>query len=213
MIALGVQRFNALLGGPVRQDLLWFKHSACPCVNPASGAADPLCPICGGTGHTWADPVAAWAGVTSQSPRKAYAVFGSWAPGDAVLTIGSDSPLYAAAEFDRIQLLGSSTPFSEVRTPGLNDRMRAPVRAITRVFWLSPDRSTVVEGGVPVVAADGSLSWPNGGAPPEGVSYTVEGLRFLELYVYGPLASNRNSGASGLPLKLAARSFDLLGRS
>lgn len=210
---LSAQRFNAFLGGAVRQDVLWRRHSACPCVNPASGAADPLCPVCGGTGHSWADPVPAWAGVTSQSPRRAYAVFGGWELGDAVITIGSDSPLYAAAEFDRIQLLASTTPFSDVRTPGLNDRLRAPVQSISRVFWLSADRSTVVEGSVPTVGADGSLSWPDGGGPPQGVSYTVEGVRFLELYVYGPLASDRNSGAASLPLKLAARNFDLIGRT
>jgi len=203
--------FNQFLAGSVRQDFKWRRRSACPCVNAASGQAQYDCPVCNGKGHIWSSTeVDCWAGMANQIPKKSFQPV-SWEPGDAVLTIPSDSPLYAARQYDRIRALNSSTTFSEVITPGRNDKLRMPVIEVTRTFWIADDKQTIVEGGIPTVSADGGLSWSSG-SPPAGRSFTVEGTRADEFYIYDSLPSDRNSGVSGLPLMLQARNFDLLGR-
>lgn len=211
---LSPARFNAFLGagGSVTQKFFWRRRSACPCVAESSGQARFDCPICGGKGNIYAAEVPGWAGMTNQTPQKAQAIFGSWEPGDCVITIPSNSPLYGARRFDRIRADDSTNPFSEVIRPGLNDRVQGKIKSIDRVLWIDPnDNTKIIEGGIPTVAADGSLSWTSG-APPAGVNYTIEGVRYDEFFVWHPLASDRNSGISGLPLKLAARVYDLMGR-
>lgn len=148
--------------------------------------------------------------MSNQIPRKGFQPI-NWEPGDAVLTIPADSPLYAAKQFDRIRALGAITPFSEVIVPGRNDHLRQPVLSITRVFWLAADGVTQVDGGFPTVATDGSMTWTSG-APPPGTTFTIEGKRNEEFFVYTSLASHRNSGVCGLPTMLQVRAFDLLGR-
>lgn len=148
--------------------------------------------------------------MSNQVPKKAMTPI-NWEAGDAMLTIPAASPLYGLRQYDRLRALNSTNPFSEVIVPGRNDKLRMPVIAVARVFWLAPDGVTIVEGGIPTVAADGAMSW-SAGAPPAGSSFTVEGTREDEFFVYTSLPSDRNSGVSGLPLQLQARKFDLLGR-
>jgi hypothetical protein len=95
--------------------------------------------------------------------------------------------------------------------PGLNDRLHGRVVSVERVFWVSPDGESNVEGGIPVVAADGSLSWTSG-APPAGVTYTISGVRNDELFVFNDLPGDRNIGARNLPRRAPVRKFDLFGR-
>jgi hypothetical protein len=210
-VRLSPALFNQFLGSSVRQDFMWRRRSACPCVSASSGAARYDCPVCNGKGHIWASAeVPGWAGMSNQIPKKSATPI-NWEPGDATLTIPSDSPLYGVRQYDRIRALGSTNPFSEVIVPGRNDKLRMPVVSVSRVFWLATDGETIVEGGIPTVAANGAMTWASG-APPAETSFTVEGTREDEFFVYDSLASDRNSGVSGLPLKLQARKFDLLGR-
>jgi len=207
---LSATRFNDFLSGAVRQRFTWRRRSACPCIDPSTSAPRYDCPLCRGKGHLWADEVEGFAGQSSQSPAKAIATFGSWERGDCTLTLPSNSPIYDAGQYDRIRSLDSVGSFSEVVRPGLNDALLGKVVCLHRVFWLNDGGTAVVEGPVPDLAADGTMTWPNLDGPPEGRQYTVEGERYDEWFVYMPLAADRNSGASGLPRKLAARRLDIL---
>jgi hypothetical protein len=204
--------FNAFLNG-IGQQFLWRRAYACPCINPNSGASKPSCPLCGGKGRQWDTGLTGTAGVPNASPRRVFAQFGQYEPGDAMLTIGSDSPLYAMGQFDRIVSKNSAQSFSESLTGGQNDKLYwSSILQIERVFWLDPTGTTVIPGGIPTVNADGSLTWSTG-APPAGTVYSITGEKYDEWFCYGDLPSNRNehSGAA-LPRKAHLRRFDLFGR-
>lgn len=205
--------FNRFLGpgGPVTQELAWRRAFSCPCFNPASGATLPNCPVCRGKGRIWSDEVTGNAGFTNQAPGKSFAQFGVWEPGDALLTIPETSPFYVAGWYDRFRGLNSSSPFSYNLTRGDNDILYGTVQSITRVFWLGTDQTTIIEGGIPTVGSDGSLTWASG-EPPAGKQYSLTGVKFDEYFVFRTLTSDRNVGVNGLPLRLQLRVFDLAGR-
>ena len=100
---------------------------------------------------------------------------------------------------------------SDAMVRGFSDRLLGTVQSISSVFWYEPDGMTQVAGGIPTVDANGNMTWTTG-APPAGTAYTIEGIKFLEVYVYMGLPLMRNIGANGLPLKLLARRYDLFGR-
>lgn len=202
--------FNTFLGGAVRQDVLWRRADKCPCVSPDSGHASQNCPACGGQGWIWGEGKQAWSGVQGLKPNTAVAMFGAWDDSDSLFTIPSDSPLYAAGRYDRIQMGDATAPFSAVIVPGVVERLSGSVTTIDRVFWL--DGATVVEGPTPDVDRFGKLTW-GGAEPPEGVNFTVTGRKRIEMFLFNDLPGSRNSGVTGLPRKVAARRFDLLGRS
>lgn len=203
--------FNGFLA-TVGQKFAWRQAFACPCVNPASGASKPGCPLCNGKGQMWGAEVPGVAGMTSQNQKKGFANFGTWEPGDAVLTIGSDSPLYQAGHFDRFRAINSTQRFSQIVVPGQNDKLLGTIVSISRVFWLTPDGTAAIEGDIPTVGADGSLTWDSG-APPAGKTYSISGVRYDEFFAYMALPSNRNEHqGAALPQKLPVRKFDLFGR-
>lgn len=204
-------RFNGFLSGDVRQEFLWRRASKCPCVADHSGQPKPGCPLCEGKGLQWAPPLAAHAGMTGLSSKKAMEQFGSYEAGDATLTIPSSSPMYIAGRGDRITALGATNPFSIVLRRGLNDKLLGRIVSVDRVFWLTPDGTANVEGAIPTVNADGSLSWVTG-APPPRVNFTVEGVRHDELYIFTELPADRNAGVSGNPRRAPVRLFDLFAR-
>lgn len=202
--------FNHFLGGAVRQDVLWRRAVACPCVAPSSGHADQNCDLCGGVGWAWDEPMPAHTGMQGMRPSMSAAMFGVWEEGDAVLTIPSDSPLYKAGKYDRIRLGDATTPFSVVITPGLNERLQGDIVSIDRVFWIVDDQR--VEGGVPEVDERGRMTFTDA-PPPDGVSFSVSGVKRAELFLAKDIPNSRNSGVSGLPRKVAVRRYDLLGRT
>jgi hypothetical protein len=211
-VRLSPAKFNGFLSGAVGQSFMWRRRSACPCLSRTSGQNNGECLVCDGKGNIWAAEVPGMAGMTNQTPQKAIAIFGTWEPGDCVLTIPQSSVIYGAGRYDLIRAVNSTNPFSEVVQPGLNDRVKGTIESLSRVFWIDPaDGRTIVDGELPAVADDGSLTWPDG-APPEGVQFTLEGVRYDEFFVFNSLSSDRNSGVTGLPMKLAARVFDLMGR-
>lgn len=210
MRSLNARAFNNLLGVTHRQDVIWRRADKCPCASRESGHAKVNCPVCGGIGWMWAEGKRAWTGLQGMKPSTSVAMFGAWDGGDSLLTIPSDSPLYAAGRYDRIQVGDAAEPFSTVIVPGLVERLMGVIVSIDRVFWLDGDK--IVEGPTPEVDRFGKLSW-SGARPPEGVSFTVTGRKKAEMYLFKDLPGNRNSGASGLPRKVTARSFDLLGRT
>lgn len=210
--------FDAFLAGPagIGQEFLWRPASACPCVHPHSGAANPKCPHCGGKGRLWGEPIECRAGMTQQQISKEWAALGQYEAGDATLTVPQSSPMYEAGQFDRITMLNSTDRFSLPLTRGAPDeRLYFKVVRITRVFWFTGDDGAgqIVEGALPAVTLNGSLVWPAAGAPPAGKQYSITGERFAEYYVYQNLPSDRaeHFGAR-LPKKLRVRRFDLFGR-
>lgn len=208
---LSPRAFNAHLNH-MGQRFLWRRSSACPCYNPHSGAGKPGCPICEGKGRFWSDPVEAVAGVASSRVQREWAQFGIYESGDLVLSIPENSPMYEMGQFDRALMLNSTDHFSITLTRGQNDRIYLPVETISRVFWIHPQNDTIVDGGIPTVANDGSLAWA-AGAPPAGMQYTIEGTRYSEYYCYGPYPSDRNEHQGArLPKRVVLRKFDLFGR-
>lgn len=195
------------------QRMLWRQSFACPCIQEHSGAADASCPLCKGKGRTWNAPIEGKAGVTQMQVNPSFQDFGAMEQGDLTLSIPSDSLLYIMGRFDRVTLLNSTDVFSRTLTRGMNDNLAdMAVSSITRVFWLNPEGTAAVEGGIPTVSPDGVLTWTSG-APDPGVQYSITGLKFSEYFVYSALPSNRNEhmGAQ-LPKKVNVRLWDLFGR-
>lgn len=203
-------QFNAFLAR-MGQNFGWRKSYACPCLNPNSGAALPTCPLCGGKGRAWDDPVEGVAGISGQQLQLRWAKMGLYEPGDVVLTLPSDSPIYDMGEFDRVAMLDSSAPFSDKFIRGRDDVLRYPNVSIERVFWLVDGE--VVEGGIPDVGDDGVPAWLSGGEPPPGMVYSITGRRRPEYFCWGPLPQDRaHHGGRDLPRKVVLRAFDLFGR-
>lgn len=212
MLELDPDAFNEFLFG-IGQDCTWSKAYTCPCINPSSGSARVNCPRCSGKGRFWTDTVATTVGVASQKVQLEWAKMGLWESGDAVVVIPENSPMYEIGQFDRVVMLNSTDHFSKVLTRGaVNEKLLASVEAISRVFWLATN-GDIVEGGIPVVSDDGELSWPNGGEPPVGMQYSLNGTQYAEYYCYGAYASDRNEHRGArLPKRLVLRKWDLMGR-
>jgi len=205
--------FNTFLG-TIGQQYSWRKSYACPCIDPHSGAAKPSCVLCLGKGRQWMEPVSGVAGMSGAKTQREWAQFGVYENGDVVVTIGSDSPMYVIGQFDRVTAQNATNQFSVVLTHGAPvERLLMTVMAIDRVFWLTEDGTATIEGGIPIVAANGTLSWPEGDAPPVGIKYTISGVKFLDYFCYGDFPSNRNaqSGAA-LPKRVVLRDVDLFNR-
>ena len=202
-------RFLAQIG----QRALWRQSFVCPCTQEHSGSAESGCPICKGKGRTWNLGVECVIGVTGQRIDATTEGFGAMEAGDITLTIPSNSPVYATGRFDRVLLLNSTDIFSRVLTRGSNESLSdLAVMSVSRVFWRSPDKTALIDGGLPMVDANGALTW--GDNPPAlGVQYSITGVRYDEYFIYSALPSDRNehSGAP-LPRRVQARKFDLFGR-
>lgn len=212
---LSASRFNAHLAH-MGQDAAWRRAFRCPCRDHHSGAAKTDCAQCRGLGTLWNAAVTGTVGVSGLKMQRAWAQFGMWEQGDVVLTIPSDSPVYAIGEFDRVTMVDSSEPFSVTLTRGDNDRLMGAVVGIDRCFWLDGDEA-VVEGGIPTVASDGSLSWPVEDPPlvepTAGEQYNLTGRRRPEYFCYGDFPQDRaHHSGEPLPRRVVLRQFDLFGR-
>ena len=200
-------KFNAFLN-KMGQSVSWRKAYDCPCADANSGAARYGCPQCGQTGIIWNPGVIAKAALAGQKVQRAWATFGLWEQGDVVLSIPSDSALYDMGEFDRVEFSDSSVPFSIKLTRGADDVMRFTVASVDRVFWLDAN-DQIVEGGIPVVAADGTLTW-TAGEPPAGTQYSITGRKRPEYFCWGEFPQDRaHHGGAALPRRVVLRSFEL----
>lgn len=203
--------FNAHLNN-LGQSVDWYASTACPCVDIHSGAAKPGCPLCAGKGMIYSAPVRCIVGVASQKVIKAWAALGQYEQGDAILILGGGSPAYDAGRWDKFVLVNGDDRFSKAMIRGRNDRLHEPVKTVSRVFWLTPDGTAVVEGGLPAVASDGTLTWA-AGEPPAGTQYSITGTRYPTYYVYDNMPSDRpEHGGARLPKNLVARRWDVMSR-
>jgi hypothetical protein len=210
---LNPNAFNAHLAN-IGQQVSWRQSHNCPCINPHSGAAKPGCPVCGGRGRFWDPAVAGVIGIANQQVQKRWAQMGRYEAGDAVVTVPENSAVYDAGQFDRVLMLNSTDRFSVSLMHGAsNERLYYSLQSVDRVFWLTNGGLPLVEGGIPTVADNGVLTWSSG-EPPAGMTYTIEGSKFSEYFVFDSMPSDRNehSGAR-LPRKIVLRNFDLYGRA
>lgn len=207
--------FNRFLSH-IGQEVAWRRSYSCACLNHASGQPDPKHALCGGKGRIWDAPVKTVVGVASQATLAQWAKFGQWESGDAIVSVPESSPLYDAAQFDRVVMLNSTDTFSQPLTRGApSEVLKFAIAKLNRVFWLNPlDRNQIVEGAIPVVDSNGDLSWAGGiGEPPAGATYSITGDKYTEYFVFNNLSSDRgeHSGAR-LPKKIVLRRFDLFSR-
>ncbi len=199
----------------IGQQVMWKRSYACACVGNTSGAPDPKHALCSGKGRLWDSGIATVCGVTKQVVEPEQAALGVFDSGDMVMTVGSDSPMWQnAGKFDRILLLNSTDVFSMPFTHNsVNERIIFTVQSFSRCFWLSPDKTAIIEGGLPDIDANGYMTWNHGGEPPLGQVYSLTGTKFDEYYVLDSMPSDRNEhSGSPLPKKINMRKFDLFGR-
>lgn len=198
----------------IGQKVQWRRSYGCACINPASGQPDPKHALCQGKGRLWDAPLTTVVGVASQKVQLAWIQAGMYEQGDMVLSIPQSSPLWDSGQYDRVLMLNSTTVFSQPLTRHApSERIIFQVDKISRCFWLHPTTRLIVEGGIPVVDAEGRLSWPNGGEPPAGTTYSLTGTKFDEYFVWADLPSDRNEHSGmRLPKRLVARKFDLFNR-
>ena len=214
--------FNTFLEG-MGQDVAWRRSHACPCLNPASGAAALRCVHCGGKGRLWEAPVDARFGTAGQDVQKTWANFGMYESGDQVVIVPSDSPAYGIGPFDRVLSKNRTEPFSMNLTRGVNESIQFPVESIEKVLFLEGE--DLLEAPIPRVLRSGALDWGRDGPPltpadpvPPGVpplqtTYSVTGRRFSEWYVFQNSTFDRPHHAGrSLPRRVVLRRFDLYSR-
>ena len=197
--------FNAHLNHMGQRFSLRRSH-ACPCLD--QGQPQPDCIHCSGKGRLWDDGIDGVAGIVARLEAKKYALFGVWDDGDILLSIPSDSALYQMGQYDRVIALDKREPFSVNIVHGLNDELKFRVTDVESVYWI--DGVHLVQGHVPTVNTDGTLTWVV--APPAGKTFALTGKRMPEYYCFQEIPIDRpeHSGAA-LPRRVALRRFDLFG--
>ncbi|MBI1207446.1 MAG: hypothetical protein GC191_09195 [Azospirillum sp.] len=209
---LSPSAFSALLG-EMGQDVLWRRANICPCRDEYSGAATQGCAVCDARGVFWDAAVEAWTGLAGAKSVREWSHFGMWESGDVVFTIPGDSPLYAAAEFDRVVMINSSEAFSVPLVRGVSgERLSFPVLRVDSAIWIAD--GAIVNGDLPAIAGDGSVDWSGVAlAPDVGTQYSLSGRRHTEYFIFKDLVQDRaHFHGLALPRKVVARRFDLFGR-
>ena len=204
-------KFNQVLND-LGQSFRLQRSAACPCMDPSIGTPKPNCKQCKGIGWIYGAMLTGNSGIASQKIQREWALFGLWQSGDMVLTIPSDSPLYEMGPYDKVVMLNSTEPVSLVRKRGIDDLQVVPWVQIERVFWLTGANQTLVEGSLPHVGLDGSLTW-SGTVPPAGTQYSITGRRHPAYFMFHDLMQDRSHHhGQALPRRVVLRKIDLLGR-
>ncbi|MGR9108258.1 MAG: hypothetical protein ACU843_15160 [Gammaproteobacteria bacterium] len=142
---------------------------------------------------------------------KKFMDLGMFDDGDTMVTIPSDSPMYEIGEFDRVDTVSRTEPFSVNIVTGLATSLRFKPESIDRVTWLDSNDALVV-GDIPTINKDGSLTWV-GSTPPQNTTYSVTGRRFPAYFCYMDLPLDRPYHfGKQLPRRVVLRRFDLFGR-
>ncbi len=206
--------FDRFLSGNIGQEVIWRQSFSCACLNPDTGSPNPKHALCGGKGRLWAEGKKTTIGIAKQDVDDKLVELGHFEAGDMIAVIPANSPAWAAGEWDRIQMLNGTDVFSQPMKRGSpTEKFIVKVKSVSRVFWLD-NAGQIVEGGIPVVAADGTLSWPGGvGEPPPGAQYSISGEKYTEYYIYGHFPSDRNQHKGmKLPKRCILRKFDVFNR-
>lgn len=198
----------------IGQDVNWRRSYACACVSQTSGQPDPKHTLCLGKGRIWDPPVKTVTGIASQKVQMQWQQMGLWEAGDMVLSIPQVSPLWDAGPFDRVTALNSTDVFSMPLVRGdVKERLIFQPASVTRCFYLHPVSRTPVDCSLPVLGVDGLPTWPDGGGPPAGATYSLSGTKFSEYFIWGEFPSDRNQHQGmRLPRRVVARKWDLFNR-
>lgn len=207
-----LSRLNTMLH-QMGQTVQWLPANACPCRAAHSGAADPSCPVCLGKGWVWDGVITTSVGLTGQQIQRRWAEMGMYEAGDVVVSIPGDATIQAIGEFDRVQFVQSSEPFSMVIHPD---------RVLPLPFTLiALDRATVIRDGglvdLPLPGVDATAESPfwwagsdDDNRPAAGESWTLTGRRIPEYFVYGNFPQDRaHEQGRALPRRVVLRKFDL----
>lgn len=206
-------RFNRHIAN-IGQQIKWRPAFACSCVNPTSGAPDPKCTLCRKKGRIWGAAQDTVCGLTKQDTQAEWANSGMYEAGDLVVTIPENSPMWDSGQFDRVTMLNATDRFSQPLTRGsaTDDLSLFAVKSIDRVFWKHPQTQALIEGGIPTVAPDGTLTWADR-EPPMGTSYSITGWKYSEYFYWGDFPSSRNMHSGmRLPKRVVLRRWALLDR-
>lgn len=208
---LSARAFNRHLNH-LGQSFAWRRGYACPCITRESGQPDPKCDHCEGKGRIWKpDATTGSAGVVSQTKLRSYETFGPFDKDDIMLSIGSDSPLYAMGQFDRLVALQRTEPFSLTLIRGLSDTIKFPVLSLERAMMINA-QGDLVDLPLPTVNPDGTLDW-DGSPPPAKINYSLTGRRRPEYFCYLELPTDRPMHhGEPLPRKVILRRLDLFKR-
>lgn len=199
--------FNALIGR-AGQRVSWRPSRSCACRDPYSGSPDPSCEVCGGLGRVWDADVASVAAPSGVKVQRQWADFGMWMAGDVVVTLPGDQPVYAIAEGDRLALLDSTEPFSQVIPVG--GRMAGLVASLARCTYLLA--GVEADAVLPTLDANGALTWP-GNDGPGAVQVVLAGRRHPEYFAFSDFSQDRaHQMGDPLPRRVVLRRFDLWGR-
>lgn len=195
------------------QQVNWRASFGCSCFTPNSGAPDTKCKLCSGKGRIWDAPRGTVVGICKQDTQAEWADSGLWEAGDLVVTIPADSPMWDSGQFDRVTALNAADRFSlPLQRGAVTEKMLFVPKSIERVFWRHPQTGLLVEGGIPKVADNGTLTW-TAGEPPPGMTYSVTGWKYSEYFVFGDFPANRNMHSGmRLPKRVVLRRWDLFGR-
>lgn len=208
-----VKKFDRHLEN-IGQNYLWRRAYTCSCINPESGAPDHKCGVCFGKGHYWLPGQQCVAATASQKTQATWEKMGAHEDGDIAITIPQSSPMWECGQFDRVVMLNGSDRFSiPLKRGAVSERILFTVETVERVFWKAQGTQNLVDGGIPVVSNSGQITWPSGGEPPPGVTYSITGRKRSEYFVFKDMPNNRNMHSGyRLPRTTVLRRFDLLGR-
>jgi hypothetical protein len=201
--------FNEFLGNWA-QTVQWRQSDICPCRDPNSNAPSPTCRVCT-NGQIWAAAAATKLAISGQKVQTKWAQMGRYENGDVVCTLASDQAIYAMREFDRVLFTKSTEPFSRNLVNTGTPKLPFAVVQVDRLFWLNDALTQVVDGTIPTVGADGTITF-GVNAPPAGAQFTISGRRNPEYYCYMELTQDRaHFDGAALPRRVVLRKFDLFG--
>ncbi|HWY23758.1 MAG TPA: hypothetical protein VNX47_02500 [Nevskia sp.] len=213
---LNPDAFNRF-AGEIGQRVFWRRAHECPSRNPDSNQHNSACRACV-NGRIWETGECTHLALSGQKLQQAWASYGQSAglfeKGDVVCSLPSDVPLYGMGEYDRVAFIDSSEPFSiAYGVLQQSVKFKFTVTKVERLFWLDPTLSNVIDGTLPVVNSDGTITFGRV-APPANTAFTITGRRVPEYFCFADYPQDRaHFGGEPLPRKVILRPFDLFSRA
>ncbi len=209
--------FNRLLGA-FAQRSLWRRAVLCPCRDTHSGAADPACQLCFGRGRFHYGAVESPVALSGMKASREWQSFGLYQAGDVVVSLASNTPLYGAAEGDRVTFLDSELPWQAAFRRGDPDERLPPHTFVVE------DTVALLPGGIPR-ALDPPANLPTGdeyarptwapgaAAPGDGEAYSVRARIRPTYHLFREMPQDRaHHGGARLPRRVVLRLEDLAAR-
>jgi len=146
----------------------WQKAVPCSCISMESNQPNPSCPLCGGTGFVYQDPVEIKVLAISITTIPEYMLSGLAQFGELLVTVNKDIDM---STFDRLVFLEATTEIMHlvIRNPNTDtDRIKYELLEPEYVFYngiyYSPNTDFTYNGK--------EITWI-GNRPPDGVRYSM----------------------------------------